>query len=47
MVSLWVEAEDGTLTDINRRLVAEGYANRYTGGKRPALGTWEWLGEDQ
>ena len=47
MVSLWVEAEDGTMEDINRRLVAEGHANLYTGGKRPELGTWEWAGEGQ
>ena len=47
MVSLWTEAEDGTLTDINRALVGNGHANIYTGGKRPALGTWEWLGKEQ
>ena len=47
MVSLWIEAPDGTMTDINRTLVESGHANLYTGGKRPKLGTWEWLGKDQ
>jgi micrococcal nuclease len=51
MVSLWTDplssAEDGTMTDINRAMVTSGHANLYTGGKRPALGTWEWLGKEQ
>ena len=47
MVSLWVEESDGALTDINRAMVTEGHANLYTGGKRPKLGTWEWLGKEQ
>ena len=47
MVSLWTEAQDGALTDINRAMVTSGHANLYTGGKRPALGTWEWLGKEQ
>jgi micrococcal nuclease len=47
MVSLWIEAEDGTMTDVNRTLVESGHANLYTGGKRPKLGTWRWDGEEQ
>jgi micrococcal nuclease len=47
MVSLWTEAPGGVLTDINRTMVEEGHANLYTGGKRPKLGTWEWLGKEQ
>jgi micrococcal nuclease len=47
MVSLWLEAADGTMTDINRTMVTSGHANLYTGGKRPKLGTWEWLGKEQ
>jgi micrococcal nuclease len=46
MVTLWLR-QDGAMTDINRSLVENGHANLYTGGKRPALGTWEWAGEDQ
>jgi endonuclease YncB( thermonuclease family) len=51
MVSLWTDplssAEDGTMVDVNRAMVTSGHANRYTGGKRPKLGTWEWLGKEQ
>jgi micrococcal nuclease len=47
MVTLWRRTQDGTMQDINRALVCAGHANLYTGGKRPALGTWEWAGEDQ
>jgi micrococcal nuclease len=47
MVTLWVRRSDGSLLDINRHLVEQGYANLYTGGKRPALGTWEWAGKEQ
>ena len=47
MVNLWLASSDGTLIDVNRLMVAEGHANLYTGGKRPALGTWVWLGEEQ
>jgi micrococcal nuclease len=47
MVSLWVEAPGGILIDINRALVENGHANLYTGGSRPELGTWEWLGKEQ
>lgn len=47
MVTLWIKAKDGTLQDLNHALVAQGHANFYDGGKRPALGSWEWAGEEQ
>jgi micrococcal nuclease len=47
LVSLWLRSPDGTLIDVNRAMVANGHANFYGGGKRPELGTWQWLGEEQ
>jgi len=45
MATLWIRGETGELIDVNMALVANGHANLYTGGKRPA--EWEWLGTGQ